>query len=132
MKYARVVDGVIQQTLKGSYVPAGGWVEVPDNAEPLMKWDGQNLLPADPLPAPGPRMRLSKREFRNQFTFAEKQAIYTAAESNVDVRIFLDDLMAVDFVDLDFPDTMAAVNSLEVAGLLASGRASEILSGLME
>lgn len=85
-----------------------------------------------PSPEPAPRLRLSKREFRNQFTMPEKQAIYTAAESSVDVRIFLDDLMAVDFVDLDFPDTMAAVNSLESAGLLAPGRASEILSGLLE
>ena len=79
-----------------------------------------------------PRLRLTKLEFRNQFTFAEKQAIYTAARSVVDVEIFLDDLMAAEYIDVDSAETIGGVQALETATLIGTGRADEILAGVTD
>jgi hypothetical protein len=76
------------------------------------------------------RNQLSKREFRNKFTHAEKQAIYNAKVVNVDVAIFLDDLANVDYVDVTDAQTITSVTALETAGLLEAGRAAEILTGV--
>jgi phosphoglycerate-specific signal transduction histidine kinase len=70
---------------------------------------------------------ITKLAFRNRFTNAEKLALYTAAESNVQLKVFLDDLAAATFVDLTRPDTIAGINFLETVSLLAEGRAVKIL-----
>lgn len=58
-----------------------------------------------------PRM-LTRLKFRNRFTMDEKVAIYTAAES----------------IDLSDPATISGVQALEDAGILAEGRAVEVLA----
>ena len=85
-----------------------------------------------PEPVITQRLRLTKLEFRNQFTFAEKQAIYTAARSVVDVEIFLDDLMAAEYIDVDSAETIGGVQALESATLIGTGRADEILAGVTD
>lgn len=83
---------------------------------------------------------LTITQFRDRFTLAEKRAIYAAAASVPDVRIWLDDLAAVTVVldpadpsrvlsgvDLEDARTVAGVQGLEAAGLIAAGRAAEIL-----
>jgi hypothetical protein len=85
---------------------------------------------APPEPETPPRTRLSRLEFRGRFTEPEKIAIYTAAESSVQVRIWLDDLAAAEFIELTDPRTIADVGALETAGLIAPGRAAEILAGI--
>lgn len=77
--------------------------------------------------APEPVRRISKLKFRNRFTGAEKLALYTAAEASVQLRVYLDDLAAAEFVDLDYPATVAGVQALEQAGIIGAGRAAEIL-----
>lgn len=75
-------------------------------------------------------MILSVLEFRGRFTQDEKRALYAAAESVIDIRIWLDDLMAVteaDGVDTADERTVAGVQGLEAAGLIGEGRALEIL-----
>lgn len=131
MKYALIDGTTIIQTLKASYTPESPWVQVPAAAEPGGTWDGSTYTA--PVPAdPEPRMRLSVREFREQFTAAEKTAIYTAAKSSVEIEVWLDDLRSVTYVDLDFPQTIASVQGLESAGLIGAGRADEILSGVTD
>ena len=71
--------------------------------------------------------RITKLAFRNRFTPAEKNALYTAAKSNVDIQIYLDDVNAATFIDLQRADTRDNVHALEAAGLIAAGRAAEIL-----
>ena len=85
-------------------------------------------------------MLLTITQFRDRFTLSEKRAIYAAAAQVADVRIWLDDLAAVTVVldpatgavlsgvDLTDPRTVAGVQGLEAAGLLAAGRAAEILA----
>lgn len=90
------------------------------------QWTGTAFVDADPVA----RTRLTRLEFREQLTGAEKVAIYTAAESNVQVRIWLDDLAAAEYVELTDQRTIDAVNALEAATLIGAGRAAEILAGL--
>jgi len=131
MRYARVEAGIVREVAIMNYEPdppeSGQWVEdSAEAAQPGGGWDGATFS----APTPSPRMRLSVREFREQFTEAEKQAIYTAAKTSVAVEVWLDDLRSVTYVDLDFPQTVASVQGLESAGLIASGRAAEILAGV--
>lgn len=75
-----------------------------------------------------PIREISKLEYMNRFTDQELAAIYTVAKTNVMVEIWLEKFKAVkDNVNLDDPRTVAGVHALEAAGLLGSGRASEIL-----
>ena len=81
----------------------------------------------DPDAVPAVSRRITKLAFRNRFTDLEKLALYTAAESSVQLRVYLDDLSAAEFVDLDCPATVAGVQALEQAGIIGAGRAAEIL-----
>ena len=81
----------------------------------------------DPDAVPAVSRRITKLSFRNRFTDAEKLALYTAAESSIQLRIYLDDLAAAEFVDLDYPATVAGVQALEQAGIIGAGRAAQIL-----
>lgn len=89
---------------------------------------GATLLPDIPQPVkPRP---LSILAFRSRFTDAEKIAIYTAAETNLPVRIWLDDLSAAQAqtIDLIDPRIIAGVHAMEFGGLIGAGRAAEILT----
>ncbi len=81
---------------------------------------------------------ITRLAFRNRFTLAEKAAIELAALDNptapmpqrqqaAALRANQADLAAATFIDLARPDTRAGVQMLEAAGLLANGRALEIL-----
>ena len=85
-----------------------------------------------------PDTRITKLAFRNRFTSAEKVAIEFACLDDpaapmpqrlqsAALRANQADLAAATFVDLLRPDTRAGVQMLEAAGLLAEGRALEIL-----
>lgn len=79
-------------------------------------------------PAPAPRYTLTRLEFRSRFQHEEKVAIYTAAESSIQIRIWLDDMNAAAEIRLDDPRTVAGVQALETLGLIGAGRAAEILT----
>lgn len=81
---------------------------------------------------------ITRLAFRNRFTLAEKAAIELAAlddpaapmpqrQQAAALRANQADLAAATFIDLARPDTRAGVQMLEAAGLLAVGRALEIL-----
>lgn len=75
-----------------------------------------------------PSPELTKRAFRGRFTLAEKAAIYTAAETDVMIKVFLDDIQAAEFISVTDQDTIDGVNYLESQGLIAGGRGVEILA----
>lgn len=81
-----------------------------------------------PIPPPPTQRVLTKLQFRNRFTPAEKVAIYTAAAANVSVQIYLDDINAAEYINLDDASTAAGVAALEAAGLISVGRTAEILA----
>jgi hypothetical protein len=85
-----------------------------------------------------PSRRITRLAFRNRFSTAEKVALEIAGLDNpaapmaeraqaAALRANAADLAAATFVELDRADTRAGVLMLETAGLLAVGRALEIL-----
>ena len=82
--------------------------------------------------------RITRLAFRNRFTQAEKVALELAAlddpttpmaqrQQAAALRATLSDAAAATFIDPIRADTRAGVQMLEAAGLLAAGRALEIL-----
>lgn len=99
-------------------------------------------LPPEPgsQPEPAPDRRMTKLAFRNRFTPAEKVAIEIACldvptapmaqrQQAAMLRASQADQRDATFIDPDRPETRAGVQMLEVAGILAAGRALQILDG---
>lgn len=95
------------------------------------RYDGEALTLA-------PDTRITRLAFRNRFTQAEKVMLELAAlddptapmpqrQQAAAIRVHLADVASSSFVDLARADTRAGVQSLEAGGLLAAGRALEIL-----
>lgn len=85
-----------------------------------------------------PQTQITKLAFRNRFTQGEKVGLEIAALDNpaaamparaqaAALRATNADLAAATYIDLQRPETRAGVLMLEAAGLLAEGRALEIL-----
>ena len=82
--------------------------------------------------------RLTRLQFRTRFTAQEKAMLELAAMDDAtaptaqrlqaaSLRAYLADLAAAEFVDLADATTVAGVQALEAAGLLATGRAAQVL-----
>lgn len=77
-------------------------------------------------------MRVTKLAFKHRFTQAERIAIREAAQTVPEVYDFEDLVNSASFIDLARSDTIAAVHYIEAGGLIAEGRAVEILSPPVE
>lgn len=82
----------------------------------------------DYTPPVVPKRTLTKLEYMDRFTDAELANIYPAAKSSVQVEVWLEKFKLASEINLDDQRTIDGLNSLEVAGLLAAGRAQEILA----
>lgn len=100
-------------------------------------WDD---VPAQPLPV---ERRVSVLAFRRRFAKAERAAIEWAAVDRAEdtiaqrmqaaaLRADLKDQDSAQYIDLDDGDTVAGVQALEAGGLIAAGRAAEILGAPIE
>jgi hypothetical protein len=87
------------------------------------RWTGTSWADVEQAPV----RIITKLEFRSRFSDDEKRAIYAARAINLDVDIWLDDLASAAEIQLDDPRTIAGVHALESAGLIGTGRATEIL-----
>lgn len=137
MILALVLDGVVDSLAAANdeddaHMLADHWQAVVDitdmNPRPAVGWVliGNKLFP--PAGPATPSIKISRLAFRNRFTSAEKVALYTAATSVAQIRVWLDDLAASTYVDLNRADTIASVNGLVAAGLLTAPRAIAILT----
>lgn len=70
---------------------------------------------------------LTKLEYMNRFTDTELAGIYTAAKSAIQVEVWLEKFKLATDISLTDQRTVEGLQALEAAGLLAVGRASEIL-----
>jgi hypothetical protein len=95
---------------------AGIWINVP-NAE----------VNRPEVAAAAVSLQLSRLAFLDRFTDPELVAIYTAAKSEVAIEVMLDKFRAADYIDLSDLRTIAGIEALEEIGLIAEGRAAEIL-----
>ena len=129
---------------KSFEIVGDSWIDFYGTRYPLsVTGDGctvTDYAPPAPVPEPpAPELRyITKLAFRNRFTTAEKVAIELAGVHNpadpaqkqqlaATVRASDKDVQASAYIDLGRPDTRAGVKAMEVFGLLAAGRADEIL-----
>jgi hypothetical protein len=71
---------------------------------------------------------MTKLEFLRRFTQDERVAIRTVAKSNVQLEDYMAMIDLAQDIDTADADTKAGVQMLEYVGLIAEGRAAEILS----
>lgn len=117
---------------------------------PLQTFDdslvGMRYLPAsrtfEPVPPAEPApvaRRISSWAFRRRFTAAERAGIEWAAVDRADdtppqrrqaaaLRSRLKDQESAAFIDLDDPDVIEGAHGMEALGLIAPGRAQQILT----
>ena len=86
--------------------------------------NGQLIEPEPPPPEYVNKMTVL--QFRNRFTTQEKTAIYSSTDINT--KMFLDDLSTASFVDVTDPNTIAGVDYLISTGIVESGRRQELLA----
>jgi hypothetical protein len=93
-----------------------------------------NILDMIGPPPPPELMVISKWNYRNLFTMAERigidgfqsNATLTAAQK-AQLATLYEDFAAARHIDLTHPAVISATNLLEQLGLIASGRAAQIL-----
>lgn len=89
-------------------------------------------------PTSGANRHVTRLAFGRRFTTNERVALElaslddptaqpTARQQAAAIRVYLADVAAAKFIDLNRPDTRAGVQALEAGGLLSPGRALEIL-----
>lgn len=106
-------------------------------------WDAGEALPSQSVldqwiaanPKASPALEITKYQFRKLFTLAERIAVDNAptnsalpAQARATLVTINKDMELSGIVQLDNPDVAAGVNFLEQIGLIAAGRAAQILS----
>ena len=81
------------------------------------------IVTATPVTPP-----MSKLDFLKRLTFAERVAIETAAETDAEVRVVKQSLLAADEIKVDDPEMIAGIGLYVNKGLIASSRVAEILA----
>ena len=79
------------------------------------------------VPVAAPR-RLTRRQFTERFSSTELQAVLAAVGANGALRAWWEKFCLADDINLDDPATLAGAQALEIAGLIGSGRAAEVLA----
>lgn len=138
-RYAQLVNGIIYQVIESGTDPDGingEWIAC-GNAGPGWTYNGNTFSPPVVV-TPVVTKYLSKLGFRNRFTPTEKAliefaaldnpvAIMTARMLSASIRANLADQRDATYIDPNRPDTRQGVIGMEANGLLASGRALQIL-----
>jgi hypothetical protein len=90
---------------------------------------GMGFFPYAPPSPPPPPQTLEKIDFLRLFTSEELANILAAAETNPLVAVYQYKLANSTVVSLSDPDVVNGLPLMELAGLLAPGRAVQILAG---
>lgn len=70
---------------------------------------------------------ITKREFLSRISPEEYATIKAAASQNAMMDYYWQLFMVSEEIDLSFPDTISGITMMEQAGIIAAGRAAEIL-----
>lgn len=126
MRWALVIGCSVANVVEQGSQPAG-WVQCPDWVGPGDILDGETFT----RPAPVEIRHITQLAFISRFTDPEAIALDLASigatEGAAALRRYLNKVNVARFIDLERADTRAGVQALETAGLLAAGRALEIL-----
>lgn len=117
------IGGLGQYVTVQSIATAAG-VTLTAEEEAVLKAEFDNRPADDSYSAAA---RLSKGDFMDRFTADELTALYTAAKTIVQIEVWLDRFKVRDYIDLSDPRTAEGVHALEYVGILAAGRAAQIL-----
>ena len=90
---------------------------------------GYYVEPVNPPPPKTHETSVRLADFRAMFTRAEMTAIYTAANTDVEVKMFLDDIAAMKVVNVKDQVIIDDVNYLKDQSIITVERAAEILLG---
>lgn len=134
LRWALVRDGVVANIVEQADAPAVDGHQAIELAGDLAAaavgdaWDGQAFTrPASPA---SPR-HITRLAFLQRLTTPEAVAIDLASVGNTaqaaGMRRYMELVRAATYIDLDRPDTRGGVQALEAGGVLAVGRALEIL-----
>lgn len=107
------------------------------NSDAPVEWHGWEFATHDHVEQPellpdAPAIQagttLTKLGYLRRFTAEERIAIRSAAKTSLVLEDYLALLELAEEIRTDDPDTVAAVQMLEAVGLLAAGRADEVLA----
>lgn len=85
-------------------------------------------LPADAQPEANRSRIISSLEFMDRFSEQTQIAVVTAAQTNPQVKLWYDRLLAASEVNLDSPRVAAGVHALVAAGVITQAEADAALS----
>lgn len=102
-----------------------------------IEWDGMEFATHDHVLVPPaetpviarPVQKWSQTAWKRRFSLEERLAIRDAAAVNAILSDYMDLMAGTPEIFNDDPDTIRAVRMLEQAGLIAPGRADEVLYG---
>lgn len=115
----------VEDRLTGEVVHAYG-ADIPSHYETFPLEQYNHILQKEVIAEPV--RTVTKLEYLRRFTQVERIAIRAASTQSPELADYLAMLEIAQDIDLDDPDTVAAVTMLEQAGLIAAGRAAEILA----
>jgi hypothetical protein len=124
MAYRLTKSDLVVRLADGAVIPAD-----PQNRDraAFEAWltEGGVPEPFEEPVVPPPRV-LTVLQFRDRLTAEEELGITAAGMTSPAVRVWLDRLAAAQEINLDDPRTVAGLQQMEAAGLLAPGRGTEI------
>lgn len=124
MAYRLTATEIVVRLADGAFIPAD-----PANVDraAFEIWLAEGGVPEPPeMPAMATPRVLTVLQFRDRLTAEEELAITAAGMTSPAVRVWLDRLAAAQEINLDDPRTVAGLQQIEAAGLLAPGRGAEI------
>ena len=89
--------------------------------------DGKLTTPQPEPPQPKPKRTMTHLEFMRRLTDAELAQIYGAARQSPALEVWLEKFKMAKEISLDDPEIVQGIHVLEQMGLLAEGRAVEVL-----
>ena len=121
-----VANWIVEDRITGEVAYASG-ADPPDHFGTFPLEQYNHIRQKEVEAAPVPRT-ITKLEYLRRFTTAERVAIRAAASANPVLDDYLNLMELAQEINLDDPDTVAAVQMLEQSGLIAAGRAVEVLA----
>lgn len=106
---------------------AGTYIEAPAAVQTGWRYDDGVFTPSPPAPPHMPSTQYDFLSFLSLFTPVEQAAIVSS--DNVQIKLFCLMATGASFVDLTDPHVVNGTNALENLGLIAKGRAAQVLSG---
>lgn len=127
--YAKVDRGVVRNVVDSDSPPGSPWVACPATVGRGWTYDGSTFAAPIPIAA----YSLTRREFIQRFTAAEREALENKAQTGTQgvkdkIAAFKTYIQTGGNVELNDDYIIAVVMQMEAAGVIAAGRAAEILA----